>query len=269
MPLPPLARVGLRPGPPQVDQRVPLGDFEIDLDADVGQVLLNVFVHGERLHLARARARDQDLGLHGLGLAVARLGQQLLRRLGVELHLERGLAEPRAARGDEALGRDHQPVQQHLQPLAVDREIGRLAHADVGPRRALDHAEVPGPVVRIGVAHDLEARLLQARHRVGRGRLDPVDLARAQRRGARRRLGDWQQHHLVELGHARLVPILLVGRQLGAGLRLERRHLPRAGARRRLREPCSSPCRASPIAPGSTSSPKRSGRAGRRRASWS
>ena len=42
---------------------------------------------------------------------------------------------------DEALGRYHQPAQQHLQSGAVDREIGRLAHADVLPRRAVDHAE--------------------------------------------------------------------------------------------------------------------------------
>ena len=47
---------------------------------------------------------------------------------------------------------------------------------------------------------------------------------------------DRQQHHLVELRHAGLVPIVLVRRQLGAGLRLEGRELPRAGARRRLRE---------------------------------
>src|SRR3546814_9686217 len=64
---------------PQVDQLVPLNHLELDLDADLGQALLDELVHRQRQHLARTRRRDQDLGLDRFVGTVAGLLHQLLR----------------------------------------------------------------------------------------------------------------------------------------------------------------------------------------------
>ena len=80
----------------------------------------------------------------------------------------------------------------------------------------------------------LQPRGLELVERIGRRRLDPVDPARQQRRGARRDVGDRQQHHALALGNAVLVPVLGVALELGALARRPCLHLPRAGARRRL-----------------------------------
>ena len=77
----------------------------------------------------------------------------------------------------------------------------------------------------------VEAALLDFRDRIRRRRLDPVDLAGQQRRGAGIGLRHRQQHHLVDLGNARLVPIVVVLDQFEPLARREVRHLPRAGAR--------------------------------------
>src|SRR4029077_3362671 len=91
--------------------------------------------------------------------------------------------------------------------LAIDAEIGGLADANVVPGRALDTRELPRPDMRLFVAVEHEAALLDLGQRVRRGRLDPVDLAGEQRGGARIGLRHRQQHHLVSLGDAILVPI--------------------------------------------------------------
>ena len=81
------------------------------------------------------------------------------------------------------------------------------------------------------LALDHEAALLDFGDRIRRRRLDPVDLAGQQRRGAGIGFRHRQQHHLVDLGNARLVPVVLVLDQFEPFARREARHLPGAGAR--------------------------------------
>ncbi len=82
---------------------------------------------------------------------------------------------------------DRRPAQQvhHVRP--VDRVIGRLAHPQI-LERAAGEVEQIGPVVRVDIGDDLHARGFQPRDRIGRGRLDPVDLASEERGGAGRSL---------------------------------------------------------------------------------
>ena len=56
----PLLMSALGAGPPAVEQRLPFGHVELELDADIGEVLLDVFVHRQRQHLARAARRDRE-----------------------------------------------------------------------------------------------------------------------------------------------------------------------------------------------------------------
>ncbi len=130
-----------------------------------------------------------------------------------------------------ALGLDHHVAHQLLDAGAIDCKIGRLAHPDVGPWRAFDHARLVGPVVRIFVGDDRHAALLETRNGVRRRHLDPVDLARQQRGGARGRLRHGEQDHLVELRHACLVPVVGEARQLHALARYHAIDLERAGTR--------------------------------------
>ena len=163
MPVAPLALLGLGAGAPDVDQRVPLDHLELDLDADLGEVLLDELVHRQRLHLARARGRDQDLDRRAAcpGRSRPRPAASWPRPDRTS-RLKVGLPNHWWPGGQKPFGRDHQAAEQLLHALAVDREIGGLAHADVVPGRALDAREVPGPVVRIGVGDDLEAGRLRA-----------------------------------------------------------------------------------------------------------
>ena len=135
--------------------------------------------------------------------------------------------------GLERSGRRHHQAgeQAFLEAFAVDAEIGRLADADVVPRRAFDARELPRPDMRRFIGLELEAALLDLLDRVGCRRLDPVDLAGEQSCGAGVGLRHRQQHHLVDLGHARLVPIAVVLDQFEPLARRELRHLPGAGAR--------------------------------------
>ena len=135
--------------------------------------------------------------------------------------------------GLECAGRRHHQAgkQAVAQPFAIDAEIGRLADADVVPGRAFDTGELPGPDMRLFVGLELEAALLDFGDGIGRRRLDPVDLAGEQRRGAGIGFRHRQQHHLVDLGNARLVPVILVLDEFEPLARRELRHLPRAGAR--------------------------------------
>ena len=148
-----------------------------------------------------------------------------------------GLAEERVALGVEADRGEGRPVQELDEAVAVHAVVGGLAHPDVAPRRVgLVHVQHPRPDVRVDAGHHLEARLLEARHRVGRRHLDPVDLARAQRGQARGRLGHRGQQHLVDLRDLVLVPVGGVLRQLDAHARLHLGDLEGAGARGRLGE---------------------------------
>ena len=179
----------------------------------------------------------------------ARLLHQLLRRRLVVLDLEGRIAAPGMARLEGAGRRHHQTGEQAvLQAFAIDAEIGRLADANVVPGRAFDARELPRPDMRLLVGVDDEAALLDFCDRIRRRRLDPVDLAGKQRRGAGVRLGHRQQQHLVDLGNARLVPVIFVLHEFEPLARREARHLPGAGARgvlarTRPRRPSISPWR--------------------------
>ena len=88
--------------------------------------------------------------------------------------------------------------------------------------------------MRIAVGDDLEPRRLQARHRVRRRHLDPIDLARAQRGESGRRFRHRNKHHLVEFRYAARVPITVITGQRGADARLKFGDLEGTRARRRL-----------------------------------
>ena len=127
---------------------------------------------------------------------------------------------------------------------------------------------MPGPVVRIGIGDDLEAGLLEARHGIRRRRLDPVDLARAQGGGAGRGFrasAAAPACRAWEPAPCPSSPCSAPARRASAARSWSAStgRCPTASGRT-----CSSPGRPSPTAPGSTSSPSRSGRAGRHPASW-
>ncbi|MGY3427164.1 hypothetical protein ACVWZW_007668 [Bradyrhizobium sp. F1.13.4] len=94
--------------------------------------------------------------------------------------------------------------------------------------------------MRLLVGVELEATLLQFGQRVRRRGFDPINLPGKQRRGARICFRHRQEHHLVDLGHAVLIPVARILDELEPFARGEARHLPRAGARRVLGErgPC-------------------------------
>lgn len=102
-------------------------------------------------------------------------------------------------------------------PQAVDAVVQRLAHAHVGERAALAQAVEPGPDMRVGAGGDGEAGLLEAVDAVGRGHLDPIDLAAAECREAGVRLGDRPQQDLCDACLVRRVPVGVVAGQ-GDGL---------------------------------------------------
>ena len=227
------------------------------------------FVHRQRQHLAGAAARHHELGFERLGLAEARLAHQLARLVGRVFQHEGRLAEPRAARVDLAQRRLGQPVQQLDDGVAVDREVGRLAQPDVGPRRARQQRGMIVPDVRRHVLLDAHAGLLQARHRVGRRRLDHVDRVGQQRRGAAGILGRADQHQPVGLGHALGIPVALVLHQLGALARHQAGELERAGARRLRRHLVPVLALLLPVAPGWRPGTTASDRERARRPPWS
>ena len=78
----------------------------------------------------------------------------------------------------EGPGRRHHEARQQTvaQAFAIDAEIGRLADANVVPGRALDARELPRPDMGLFVGIKLEAALLNFGKRIGRRRLDPIDL---------------------------------------------------------------------------------------------
>ena len=170
--------------------------------------------------------------LSGLALLKPAARRELARLVGRVLQLEGRLAEPRIGPVDLAIGGPRQPVQELHDRVAVDRQVGRLAQADVGPRRALDQRGMVVPDVRRHVLLDPHAALLEACHRVGRRRLDHVDRVGEQRRGARRILRRHDQHQPVGLRDALGIPVGFVLDQLGALARHEAGQLERAGARR-------------------------------------
>src|SRR5205823_399564 len=127
---------GLEAGAPAGEQRVPLHGLQVDVDADVLQVLLDQLVHRQRQHLAGARGGDQVDGLHGMLAGVEPgLLQQRLGLLGVVLVDFLGLAEPRMALVHDAGGGNARVVPQALADAdAIDRVVRRLAHELVAPR---------------------------------------------------------------------------------------------------------------------------------------
>lgn len=175
----PVGRGILGPGAPVGEQRVPIAHVEFDVDADLGEVLPDRLVHRHQLHLTRAGGRDDRLHGDRLVLGDSRLDHQLPGGGEIGLHLEGGLAEPRARGRHHALAGCIMPPSSSFMPLTVDREVGGLADADVTPGRSLEHRDVPRPDVRIDVRGDLEAGAPQAVERIRRRRLDPVDLSGA------------------------------------------------------------------------------------------
>ena len=115
-----------------------------------------------------------------------------------------------------ALRHFHQAVERALQLLAIDAQVGGVAHALVEPGRALGERELPRPDVRLRVGGDDEALVLDALDRIRRRVLDPVDLARQQRRRAGVGLRHRQQHDAVDLRRALGIPVGLVGDVLDA-----------------------------------------------------
>ena len=223
--------------PPVGEQRIPLDDVELNVEVALGQRLLQIFVHRQRQHLARARGRGLDLDLQLLVRAEAGFLHQLLRRRLVVFDLERRIAAPGMAGLEGAGRRHHQAGEQasfrpsrSMQRLAALRT--RMSFQGEPSMRENCHGQTCGSSLRI----DDEAALLDFGERVRRRRFDPVDLAGQQRRGARIGLRHRQQQHLVDLGNARLVPVIVVLDQLEPLARREARHLPRAGARGVLRE---------------------------------
>ena len=69
--------------------------------------------------------------------------------------------------------------------------------------------------MRRDVVDDPHARRFELRHRVGRRRLDQVDLSRQQRIGSRQRFRHRNQNQLVDFRNPLLVPVILVLRQFG------------------------------------------------------
>ncbi len=86
--------------------------------------------------------------------------------------------------------------------------------------------------MRRDVVDDLHAGGFELRNRIRRRRLDQIDLTRQKRIGARQRFRHRDQHDLVGLRKALLVPIIGVFGQLGEFARHELGQLERAGAGR-------------------------------------
>ena len=168
----------------------------------------------------------------GLLFGIAGLLDQLLRGGEIVFDVEGRLAEPWARRIDLALGGFGQAVHQPDHGVAVDREIERLAQADVGPGRARQHAEMIIPDMRRDVVDDPHARGFELRHRVGRRRFDQIDLASQQRVGSGQRLRHRNQDQLVDFRNPLLVPVIGVLRQFGEFARHELGQLERSGAGR-------------------------------------
>ena len=141
------------------------------------------------------------------------------------------IAPPRMAGRHGALGHFHQAAEQLLQLVAVDAQVGGLAHPLVEPGRAFGERELPGPHVRLRVGIQHEALRLDLRDGVGRRRLDPVDLARQQRRGAGAGLRHRQQDDAVDLRLALGIPVVVVLDVFHALARRELVHLERPRAR--------------------------------------
>ncbi len=177
------------------------------------------------------------LPLAGLLGAVAGLGEQLLGHRRIERVGVLRIAEARVGLLEEADRRLRRAVEQRHEAGAVDAVVDRLAHLHVAERRIrLGRVQHPRPHMRIAVGDEAEAGLLEAVDGVGRRHLDPVDLARAQRRETRVRLRHREQDDLVDLGDARLVPVVGVLVEIDADARLEVLGDEGAGADRRLGE---------------------------------
>ena len=140
------------------------------------------------------------------------------------------------SRRNRALGNAHHAAQQLGQAVAIDAQVGRVADVAVQPRRAFGERQLPRPDMRLRVRVDGEAAAADLRHRVRGGCLDPVDLARQQRSGARVGLGHRQHHHAVDLRGALRIPVALVGRHFEPLARNEAGHPERTGAGRVRRE---------------------------------
>jgi hypothetical protein len=80
-----------RAGAPDVDQRVPLDDLEVDLDADLGEVLLQNSFIGSGCIWPEPEGEIRIFVVSGFCRAVAGLGQQALRLRGSCFSLKDGL----------------------------------------------------------------------------------------------------------------------------------------------------------------------------------
>src|SRR3989475_1948185 len=155
---------GVEARAPAREQRVPLHRLQVDVDADVLEVLLDQLVHGQRQHLARARRRDEVHRLRGMLARVeAGLAQQLLG-LGrvVAVRLLR-LAEPRMTFVDDARGGNARVVEQALADAhTIQRIILGPADEPAVPPLLVQPQRVR-PVLRVGGLRGLEARALWLR----------------------------------------------------------------------------------------------------------
>ena len=133
-----LAGVHIRLGtaaPVQV-QVLQFHHFKGDLNIDFGQTLLNEFVHGKRQHLAGTALRNDDLGLERVGFGVTGLRHQGAGGRQVVPNLESRLAKPRTGLVHLALCHRSQAAHQLDHGISVNRQIGSLAHPNIGPGRA-------------------------------------------------------------------------------------------------------------------------------------
>ena len=196
---------------PDIDERIPFNHFKIDHDADFSEILLNKFIHRQRLHLSRSGSRNQDFCFERLIGAIACFSHQLLGCCHIMAEFEIGRSKPLMTGREKAFCRYHHATEQLFQTLTVNREIGSFADADIIPGRTFNPRQMPGPIMRIGIRDNVEARLFEGWYCIGAWRFNPIHLSRPQ--GSHTRIGFRQrdQNHFVELRYARLVPIVCIG----------------------------------------------------------
>ena len=217
---------------PVGEQRVPLDHVELDVDADVLQLLLHELVHRQRLHLAGARGAD----LHPQGQrplrGVAGLGQQAPRLGLVGADVEGRVAPPgmpgaAPCRPPAAI----MPPSSVRSPSRSMREVERAAHPHVAQRRASPRsraARARHAAARSGVMTMPRERSCGTRVRATAPRSSPPGPTAARRCGHSPR-GSAAARCARRL--RLLAPIAVVARHLEPLARDEAGHAEGAGAR--------------------------------------
>ena len=214
--------------------------------------LLDVLVHRQRLHLARAAGRDEHLDLDRLVRAVAGFRQQLLRLLRIVGDVELRLAEPGLAGSTWPLAGTVMPPSSSLRPSRSTARLAALRTRISFQGEPFDPAQVPRPDMRVDVGDDLKTGLLQAAgsHPAAAPRSNRPDRRAAPKCG-------WRPPGSAPAPACRAsargsCPSSPCGTS-SARSRASRTPASTARCRRLSRRTCSSPCRLLPNAPGSRS----------------